>query len=115
METDRSSDNGVRWSRAFAIIHRSEAVVRHQIRPRTQFDNVNQADIEYIFNKSAPLGFEYGAFTNVMKKLGFNNGRVVRHVFDMACCMSKGEKKKLPKHAAACAMLLLVKGTSVSI
>ena len=29
---------GLRWARAFTIIHRSEAVVRHPVRPRTHFD-----------------------------------------------------------------------------
>jgi hypothetical protein len=115
--TTISAVAGVRWSRAFAIIHRSESVQRHQIRPKTQFDNVNQADVEFLFTrglrpKSVPESLDYGMFTTLLKKIGFNNGRVVRHTFDMmrSCRDPTANESSLARAEAACGMLLLVQG-----
>jgi Ca2+-binding EF-hand superfamily protein len=106
-----TSATGVRWSRAFTIIHRSEAVQRNQIRPKTHFDNINQADVEFVFTKDSTSSYSYAAFQGVLKQLGFTNGRMVRRVFDTLCGMKEGGERALNKAETACGMLLLVKGT----
>lgn len=103
---------GVRWSRAFTIIHRSEAVQRNQIRPKTHFDNINQADVEFVFTKDATASHSYATFQAVLRQLGFTNGRMVRRVFDTFCGMKQGSERTLSKAESACGMLLLVKGAA---
>ena len=103
---------GVRWSRAFTIIHRSEAVLRNQIRPKTQFDHVNQADVEFVFTKDTKQAYSFQTFSAVLKQLGFLNGRMVRRVFDMLYGIDDGDQRTLTKAECACGMLLLVKGTA---
>jgi Ca2+-binding EF-hand superfamily protein len=111
-EPPATTPTGVRWSRAFTIIHRSEAVQRNQIRPKTHFDNINQADVEFVFTKDATASHSYATFQAVLRQLGFTNGRMVRRVFDALCCMKQGSERTLTKAESACGMLLLVKGTA---
>ena len=103
---------GVRWSRAFTIIHRSEAVQRNQIRPKTHFDNINQADVEFVFTKDSTASHSYATFQAVLKQLGFTSDRMVRRVFDTFCAMKQGGERTLTKAESACGMLLLAKGTA---
>eukprot|EP01051_Picozoa_sp_SAG22_P005091 SAG22_NODE_293_length_12891_cov_17.337242_6_plen_2071_part_00 len=84
-----TEQGGLRWARAFTIIHRSEAVIRQSVRPRTHFDILTLSDIEFAFSasmdKKAVLEFSPGSksFCAGLQLLGLNNPQMSRRVFDL--------------------------------
>jgi Ca2+-binding EF-hand superfamily protein len=114
----------VRWARAFTMIHRSEAVSRHSIRPRTHFDTLTLPDIKFAFSGYSSTNPTFEAFYSCMQILGLNNVQMAQSLFDIFvkapsqgtcewCGGNHGHEVWKPsKPTVVFGLMLLVKSTS---
>lgn len=124
-------NGGLRWARAFTIIHRSEAVTRYAVRPRTHFDMLTFSDIEFAFNASSAKTTVYkfsgnNSFSTGLQLLGLHDTLLGRRVFDMFAkqkpdvCPWCGQKYqhdlwKPSKRSVVFGLMLLAKGPRLDL